>query len=320
MKPHELQNLKKTLTEASKFISVKPEKPDSKQRHIIDEWKKLKFANYVDIPEFNIPKNLIKVTLNTKEYNALIFYGEGGLGKTVLAINRVREILEPDDYEYYNGYSTPLSIYEILYRARNKKLLILDDIEGIFGNPVATSILKGALWESGGKRLIQYNTKSEKAEGLPDIFEFKAKLIILCNKIPNQQDIGVSAMISRTVSYEFKLSFEQKIEIIGKLIDSRKDLSMKQKQECLKLIKEETSEATRNFNFRLLKKAIAFVKEDKANAKELFKATVEKDEDKEIVLKLMKSDLSVSEQAVHFWQRTGKSRRTFFRIKKEVSK
>ena len=322
MNPNELQDLKKQLTEASKVIKIDHEikqRSTLEQEKTLSEWKKSKPINYTSIAEFDIPKRLINVTIKTKEYHALILYGEGGLGKTVLTVNEVKQILKPDDWVYYNGYTTPLSFYEILYNAKNKKLLILDDIEGIFDSPIATTILKGALWDSDGKRLVQYNSKSEKAQDLPSTFEFKAKIIILCNKIPNTEDEGVSAMISRTVPYEFKLSYEQKIEILEKLISNRGDLSAKRKQDCIRLIREETSEATKQFNFRLLKKVIAFVKEDKANARELFRATTEKDEDKEIIINLRKLGISVEEQAVEFVNETGKSRRTFFRLKKELS-
>jgi len=320
MKPSELQNLKKSYTEASKAINLREDKTDSKleQERTVLDWKKSEPINYINIVDFDIPKRLIRVTIKTNEYHALILFGEGGLGKTVLVVNEVKKILQPDDWIFVNGYSTPLSFYEVLYYARNKKLLILDDIEGIFGNPVATAILKGALWDSDGKRFVQYNSKSEKADNLPSLFEFKAKIIILCNNIHNSNDVSVNAMISRTVPYEVKLNYDQKLMVIEQLIRSRDDLSEKLKNDCISLIKEETNEATKNFNLRLLKKAIAFVKEEKSTARELFRATTEKDEDKEILLKLMESKLSVGEQVKRFCDKTGKSRRKFFRLKKDL--
>ena len=83
--------------------------------------------------------------MKNTEYDSLIFYGEGGLGKTFLTINEVKKLLKPSEWDYFNGYSTPLSIYEILYDNRNKKLIILDDIEGLFnelGVSSATEVLE----------------------------------------------------------------------------------------------------------------------------------------------------------------------------------
>jgi len=268
-----MDELKKTLNEASKNISLKNETENKRQaerEQVLGEWKKSKVDYYISIPEFDIPKKLLGVTLKTGEYHALILYGEGGLGKTILVTNEVKKLVSVDNWDYRNGYSTPLALYEILYEAKDKKLLLLDDIEGVFGNAIATTILKGALWESGGKRIVQYNSKSDKALDLPSAFEFKAKIVILCNRIPNQNDVSVSALISRTVPYELKLSYEQKLDILDSLISNRKDLTQKQQQDCKNLIRQETSQATKHFNFRLLRKVIAFVKEDKANARELF--------------------------------------------------
>ncbi len=315
------EKLKEALTEASKNIRIENSKvinPKIKEQEqkLLNEWKKQK-AVEIGIKEFDTPKRLIRVTLNTKEYHALILYGEGGLGKTFLTINEVKRVLKPNQWSYYNGYSTPLSIYEILYLNRNKKLLILDDIEGLFCNPIAVSILKGALWDSNGKRLVQYNSKSEKAEDLPSTFEIKAKLIILCNKIPNS-DVTVNALISRTLPYEVSFSYEQKIEILEKMIKLRDDLTVKQKEDCIEIIKKETTIATKNLSFRTLRKVIAFVKQDKKNALDLFKATTEKDEDVEIVFELVNKSLDINKQIQQFCNRTGKSRATFYRIKKRI--
>ena len=323
MKKQQKELLIKQLNEASKNIKIENNKVinlnkiKDQEAKLLTEWKTQK-AVEIDIREFNIPKRLIRVSLNTKEYHALILYGEGGLGKTFLTINEVKGILKPDKWSYYNGYSTPLSIYEILYLNRNKKLVILDDIEGLFCNPIAVSILKGALWDSNGKRLVQYNSKSEKAENLPSTFEIKAKLIILCNKIPNSDDVTINALISRTLPYEVSFSYQQKIEILEKMVNSREDLTAKQKENCIEIIKKETTIATKNLSFRTLRKVIAFVKEDKKNAVDLFKATTEKDEDVEIVFELMKKGLDIDKQIQQFCDKTGKSRATFYRIKKKI--
>lgn len=279
---------------------------------------KLPTPAYTNIPEFGITRRLINVTLCTKEYFALILHGEGGLGKTLTVLNEVRRKLAQTEYCYYNGYTTPLSLFEILYKTRDKKLLILDDIEGIFDNPVALSILKSALWDNFGKREVQYNSTSDKIEGMPTKFTYNASIIILCNKIIESNNMNNRAVLSRCVAYEMKLDYKQKLAIIEQFIERRDDLTQKQKNEVKKLIKDNTNEVTEQFNFRLLRKAIAFVKEDK-DFVELFKATTKTDETKSIVLDLVKSGKKISMQAKEFADLTGKSKRTYFRIKKQLT-
>ena len=63
---------------------------------------------------------------------------------------------------------------------------------------------------------------------------------------------------------------------------------------------------------------MSFVKYDKGKAEHLFKITTETDEAKELVLKLMNSKKTVKQQIEEFIELTGKSRMTFFRIKKSI--
>jgi len=316
--------LKAQLTEASKHIAVKevvdiPKSEDQIQAEkSIQDWKgKKNKQNH--IKAFELPKHLIKVLLSTQEHFGLIFYGEGGVGKTVLTISTAKSILDSEDWEYSNGYTTPLSLYEYLYKNRNKKLIILDDVEGIFNNNLSMSILKGALWDSDGKRIVQYSTKSKMASDLPSAFIMESKLIILCNKIPNGQDIGTRAMISRTIPYELTFTYKDKLRICEVFLNHNDTLTKIQKESVLSLLRSKTSEATKDFNFRTLKKAIAYIKYDKLKAETLFCATVEDDELKKVYLESLKNGDSINEQTQYFMRNTGMSRRTYFRVKKEMS-
>jgi len=321
----DLEALKKQLIEASSHISIKgeivTEKKSAEQEEAeqkIQEWKEGK-TKQSNLKAFDIPKQLIKVLLSTQEHYGLIFYGEGGIGKTVLTINQAKGELESDDWEYSNGYTTPLSLYAFLHEHRNKKLIILDDVEGIFSNNLSMSILKGALWDSDGKRIVQYNSTSNKAKDLPSAFIMEAKLIILCNKIPNSQDSGTRAMISRTIPYEMTFTYPEKMRICESFINNNPDLSRVEKDGVMKVLRENTSEATKDFNFRTLKKAIAYVRYDKDKAESLFCATVEEDELKKVFLQSLQQDGGVAEQCRYFMLHTGMSRRTYFRVKKEMS-
>ena len=280
----------------------------------IQKWKEEK-TDYVFVEEFKIARELIKCLFSTKQYSGFLMLGEGGLGKTILTINSVKENFEPKDWEYNCGYTTPLALYEYLYLNRNKKVIILDDVEGIFNNQIALSILKGALWESDGKRICQYVSKSEKAK-MPEKFVMNAKIIILCNHIPKENDVSIRATLSRVLNYKLNLTFAEKMSICKKFI-AREDLSVENFTEVIKILETKVTEATKDFNFRTLRKLIAFVKYDKEKAERLFEATTETDEYKLAYLRVTKMGFSsVKEQIKHFVEETGTSRSMFFRIKK----
>ncbi len=321
----EKEKLKQLLEDTAKESGLKIEgkiaevkTPEQKEaEREFQAWKKDK-KKYNIIKEFKLANDLLKCLLQTKQYEGLIFTGEGGIGKTILTISSIKENLKADEWEYSNGYTTPLSLYEFFYSNRNKKVIILDDIEGVFNNKLSLAILKGALWDSDGKRICHYSSKSDKAT-MPEQFVMNAKIIILCNHIPKENDSSTRAMISRTIFYKMGFSFEQKMRICKTFISEDKELLEKDKKKVLDILCEEVSEATKDFNFRTLRKLIAFVQYDEKKAKILFRATTEVDELKRIYLQVVEKYDVVKNQISVFIEHTGKSRRTFFRIKKEVS-
>ena len=211
------------------------------------EWKGDK-KEYNIIKEFKIPTELLKCLLSTKQYEGLIFTGEGGIGKTILTLSSIKKMLNPDDWEYSNGYTTPLSLYEFLYNNRNKKAIILDDVEGIFNNKLSLAILKGALWDSDGKRICQYSSKSDKAK-MPERFVMKANIIILCNHIPKENDASTRAMISRTIFYKMFFSFEQKMKICKGFIHDDKTLTHENRYNILEIVLEIIALVEASFSF-----------------------------------------------------------------------
>ncbi|MFW6173471.1 MAG: LAGLIDADG family homing endonuclease, partial [Elusimicrobiota bacterium] len=229
-------------------------------------------------------------------------------------INTIKQ--ETKDFIYKSGYTTPLSLYQFLYNNKDK-LIVLDDIEGIFKDSTALSILKGALWDIDGKRLVQYDTTSNKISA-PSTFEFTGRLIILCNKIPNEDDMSVNAMLSRTNHYRISFTYNQKMKLIKLILKKHKDLSDKQRKEVLRIIKKNTDVATENLNFRTLEKLISFVKYNIKKAEELFIKTTDTNPYQKIVWDLMNSGKSVNQQIQEFYEKTGKRRSKYYEVKKEV--
>ena len=321
----EKEKLKQLLEDTAKESGLKitgeiAEIKTPEQREVekeLDDWKQDN-KKYIIIKEFKIAHELLSCLLSTKQYAGLIFTGEGGIGKTILTISSIKKLLKPNEWEYSNGYTTPLSLYEFLYNNRNKKVIILDDVEGIFNNKLSLAILKGALWDSDGKRICQYSSKSDKAT-MPEKFIMNSKIIVLCNHIPKENDVSTRAMISRTIFYKMGFSFLQKIKICKDFIQEDEILEIKDKEKVLEILNNEVSEATRDFNFRTLRKLIAFVQYDENKANILFRVITEVDELKEVYLQVIKKSDVVKTQILLFIEMTGRSRRTFFRTKKEMS-
>ncbi len=281
----------------------------------IKEWKEDK-TKFHSIKEFKIPKELMKCLFSTNQYNGFLMIGEGGLGKTILTINSVKDNFKSNEWEYFNGYITPLAFYEFLYNNRNKKVIIIDDTEGIFSNKLALSMLKGCLWEAEGKRICQYSSKSDKAN-VPSMFVMEANIIILCNEISKENDISTRALLTRLLFYRMDLTFKKKIEICKRFVKDE-NLKKNEFEKVNYILDNKINEATKDFNFRTLRKLIAFVRYNLGKAEILFEATTEVDEDKKSYLESVKKLTLVREQIKYFIEKTGKSRATFFRIKKNL--
>ena len=296
---------------------VKIKTPEQKKAEKdFQEWKE-KETNYKILPEFKTAHELIKCLLKTKHYSGFLLTGEGGLGKSVLTLSSVKKNLKPIEWEYSNGYTTPLALYQFLYNNREKKLIILDDVEGVFNNKLSLAILKGALWGDEGKRICHYSSTSERLT-TPKNFVMKAKIVILCNEILRENNLSTRAMISRTILYKVSFSFEQKMKICEEFIKEEKDISEEKKKKVLEILKTNVSETTKDFNFRTLRKLIAFVEYNEKKAESLFKETTEVDEIREAYFEVVKLSTIVNTQIKIFSEKTGRGRATFFRVKRSV--
>lgn len=311
--------LEKTAQESGlkvkgEIVAIKTDEQREAEQEIQD-WKEGK-TEYHNVKEFGVAKELIKCLFSTTQYAGFLMLGEGGLGKTILTITSVKQQFKPNEWEYSNGYTTPLALYEFLYLNRNKKVIILDDVEGIFNNKLSLSILKGALWESEGKRICQYSSKSDKAQ-MPEKFVMNAKIIILANHIPKENDVSTRATLSRVLNYRMSLTFQEKMSVCKRFV-AQENLQVSVSKKVMEILDVRVNEATKDFNFRTLRKLIAFVKYNPEKADTLFQATTETDEDKEAYLEVIRLTSEVKEQIMFFHERTGKSRATFFRIKKSI--
>lgn len=245
--------------------------------------------------------------------HSVLCHSKAGFGKTYTTIQLLKEV--GCKYEYSSGVATAVALFKLLYENRNN-VLVLDDIETIFQDDRIINLLKSALWEVDGKRMVTYKTTSKTLQDYPDTFEYKGKLIILANELKGRNDESYKALLSRCLKYELHYTLPQLIEI-GKQIVDNQELTELQKNE-VKRIMEQNINIQHNFNFRLLMRLIAFVKYNIKKAEQLFLDSLDVDEETEVLIDIIKNNADTKDQFALFHEVTGQSRMTFFRKKKKL--
>lgn len=283
---------------------------DKEAERVLTEWKAIKPKNIIDSENKDIIRDYLKM-IQAGNIQSLVIFGKTGLGKTYSVINIAKE--EKIDFVYRSGYTTPLALYKFLFENRHS-IILFDDLEGLFTNELAVALLKSALWEADGKRIVSYETTAKEIDDVPKVFEFTGKIIILTNRINGKKDEHFKALLSRTTNFELVFTYEEMLKMCEEIIESR-DLTDKQKA-VIRDVMDRHINPTSEFNYRMLDRLIEFVRYDKDKAEQLFLCSHEQDDRVELVFKLMSSNLSVSEQVKKFYEQTGGSRMTYFRIKK----
>lgn len=123
------------------------------------------------------------------DVRAMIVSGPPGVGKShgveqVLERYKMMESLGASKkYEIVKGAMSPIGLYCKLYNYADKdNVIVFDDCDSIFDEPLALNILKAAL-DSKKTRTINWNTDSFKLrnEGVPDSFKFEGSCIFITN-------------------------------------------------------------------------------------------------------------------------------------------
>lgn len=137
---------------------------------------------------FEMLKEMTKA-VKKGDVRAMIVSGPPGVGKS----HGVEEVLErykmmetlggTKKYEVVKGAMSPIGLYCKLFKYADKdNVLVFDDCDSIFDEPLALNILKAAL-DSKKTRTIHWNTDSFKLrnEGVPDSFKFEGSCIFITN-------------------------------------------------------------------------------------------------------------------------------------------
>ena len=273
---------------------------------LLEEFKSVDDKKLLNSPSFYQMKERINMVVKGF-YDVAFITSKGGFSKTYTGFQLTKGI----DTAYISCKATPLELYKMLYQNKDKEIIILDDLK--WDSDHIVSLLKGA-WQSVGtskKRIVQYNSSKLT---IPKVFDISARFICFANKIPKSTDM--SALISRTLYYEFEPNYKEKLHLIEQVSKkSYKEMNAEQRKKVFDFIKKNTSPATEGLNLRTYFKLCDFYRYDTYKWETLAFEEIKEDPRTALIYQLNKSGKPVKEQIEEFCAKTNESRRTFFRIK-----
>jgi hypothetical protein len=213
---------------------------------------------------------------------------------------------EGEDFVVIAGYVTALQLYRILYRFREKSVLVIDDVDSVFENIFCKGLLLAAL-ATTTKRIVNYFSSTYRLEGVPIKFQFESKAIFLVNRLPKE----LENIKSRSFYYKTKMPLEIKKQVlyeIGKLNQIP--------EEVLQFVLENVN--GHNIDFRLPMKIFELYKTHK-NWQDLALEIMELDLSLARAFKIMKSNHSVAEQIEEFKRLGLGSERTYYYWKNKLN-
>lgn len=278
--------------------------------------EQIKNANPKVDEYFRIPKHYVKMIAQSKA-TSLILLSEGGLGKSHLVL---RTLIEQElDFAYFNSYSTPMQLYNLLYDNKDE-LIIFDDLEGLLSNETAISILKGALWSTTKKREIHYLSSAKQLGDRKKSFVFSGRIIFLLNQFPDKSRI-VKSLITRTLYYELNFPYKMRIEIMRQIAEQPyNDLTKEERLKIVDFVEKNSDETTNELNLRTLIKAYQIYSYSKEVWEELVKGLLISNAELVILKRILINPkcTKVKKQIVEFVELTGRHRATFFNWKKKL--
>lgn len=206
---------------------------------------------------------------------SVIVTGPGGLGKShtvtkALSKSGFNDLSTLDELEIgdnvpknsfrvIKGYSTPKGLFRTLYENRNS-VIVFDDCDSVLKDPVSLNLLKGAL-DSYSRRIISWRADM-RDEDLPNVFEFKGRVVFISNMNGATLD---QAIISRSMSVDLTMTTEQKLERMRHLLTEPEFMpegfTMTEKNDAMDLI-ERLAKKVKELSLRTL---IQVVKIRKSN-------------------------------------------------------
>jgi hypothetical protein len=167
---------------------------------------------------------------------SLIISGDGGLGKSFMVRERLGHYAfkAEEDFKLLKGHVTSRMVYRTLWEHRNK-VIIFDDCDEAFKDPIACNVLKAALeTDPNEPRVVCWSSSVNTTDGVPVNFVFEGRVILITNmqmmKVPQ-------ALVSRSLHIDVSMDANEKIARLKHLAPViRPDLELPLKIEVLELM------------------------------------------------------------------------------------
>ena len=139
------------------------------------------------------------VAFGQSHLNMVVICSRGGLGKS----EEVRRTLDGDDIVAIGGHVTPLKLYELLYKGRDRQI-VFDEIDGLLTDPKHVGLLKQLcetrktkkiMWASGDRRAAEI-------DGGVGYFYTASHVLMLCNSF-KALSANVAALKTRAMVVHF---------------------------------------------------------------------------------------------------------------------
>lgn len=170
---------------------------------------------------FGFVRDMVTMLANGDQASVVVT-GPGGLGKShtvsvaltkagFLDLSSLDELeigdnVPKNSFRVVKGYSTPKGLYRTLYENRNS-VVVFDDCDSVLKDPVSVNLLKAAL-DSYSRRIISWRSEVRDEE-LPNVFEFKGRVVFISNLSSGSMD---QAIISRSLAVDLTMTPVQKVE------------------------------------------------------------------------------------------------------------
>jgi GTPase SAR1 family protein len=116
------------------------------------------------------------------ELRSLIVNGPPGVGKSAM-VEKFLKKYKTSNQKFVSGQMTSFALYQNLYQNKDKgQVLVLDDVDSIFGNTEGLNILKAAMDTTRQRRISwESNTMMLSELGLPKVFNFNGSVVLITN-------------------------------------------------------------------------------------------------------------------------------------------
>ena len=253
-----------------------------------------------------------------------VFGSQGGLGKSRTVLRTLAD--EGISPVLINSHITPLALYTTFYHNRESRVLVLDDVDSIFGSMAHLGLLRSALW--GDPRIVCYG--SSQLDDLPGSFVFESRIVFCGNVIPRKND-AFKAVLSRCDIFELSASQDEVIDLMRRVaMAGYETLTSDECQEVVTFIEQNGDD--RSLSMRLLEpsfRKVIYARSEGLDWRPLVMTQLRslgRKEDTSRRIDAKAQDIRTLHQAIErfpnsvseqqaFWSRaTGKSRASFFRL------